>query len=401
MGRAWGMLRSACCVVAVLGLAACATLPRNPVPAALESQATVVGMGAKSIRYWGDQLPPNADALVREKWAQTRAARPQVMARGGRPVVNFLALSGGGSDGAFGAGLLVGWTARGDRPEFDVVTGVSTGALTAPFAFLGPRYDDALKQVFTQSTTSDIANAHPLRGLLGGEALASNLPLAGIIAFYVNDAFLREVAAEYLRGRRLLIGTTNLDAQRPVIWDMGRIATSGEPGALELFRKVLLASAAIPAVFPPGFVEVAANGTVYDEMHVDGGTTREVFLVPTQFMASKVDASLGIRPIRRTYIIRNGRVAPEWKAVKARTLSIAGRSISTLIKNQGIGDLYELYAFAKRNAMDFNLAYIPGDFPDTSTSAFDPTYMTALYDLGFKLGSSKHTWQKVPPRWVP
>ncbi|HET7211618.1 MAG TPA: patatin family protein, partial [Methyloceanibacter sp.] len=164
------------------------------------------------------------------------------------------------------------------------------------------------------------------------DSLASNAPLAKIVAFYVNDAFLQEVAEEHRKGRRLLIGTTNLDAERPVVWDMGQIAVSGRPEALELFRKVLLASAAIPAVFPPGFVKVAADGAVY-EMHVDGGATREVFLIPTQFMAKKADGTLGINPVRRAYIIRNGRVAPEYKAVKAKTLSIAGRAVSSLIKS--------------------------------------------------------------------
>ena len=132
-------------------LAGCASaIARNPVPATLEGQAEVVGMGQAPIRFWGDELPPNADALVKEKWAQVRANRPELLRQGKRPVINFLALSGGGSDGAFGAGLLGGWTASGTRPEFDLVTGVSTGALTAPFAFLGPRYDDALKKVFTE-----------------------------------------------------------------------------------------------------------------------------------------------------------------------------------------------------------------------------------------------------------
>jgi predicted acylesterase/phospholipase RssA len=354
-------------------------------------------MGSSPIRYWGDTLPPNADAMVKEKWAQVRANRPQFLAKG-RPTVNMLAISGGGSDGAFGAGLIAGWTASGKRPEFDVVTGVSTGALTAPFVFLGPRYDAALKDVYTQSTTADIADAQPVRGLLGGDALASNAPLAKVIASYVTPEFLAEVAAEYRKGRRLLIGTTNLDAQRPVIWDMGQIAAIGTPEALDLFRKVLLSSAAIPAVFPPGFISVDADGSIYDEMHVDGGATREVFLLPTQFMASKIDPTIGVHPIRRVYIIRNGRVAPEWKAVKARTLSIAGRAVSTLIKNQGIGDLYELYEFSKRNGADYNLAVIPGDFPDTSTSAFDPKYMTALFDKGFSLAEAGYAWKKVPPR---
>ncbi|HEU4475666.1 MAG TPA: patatin family protein, partial [Methyloceanibacter sp.] len=172
--------------------------------------------------------------------------------------------------------------------------------------------------------------------------------------------------------RQLLIGTTNLDAERPVIWDMGAIAVSGWPESLELFRKVLLASAAIPAVFPPGFVKVAAEGAVYDEMHVDGGATREVFLVPTQFMAKTVDGRLGINPERRAYIVRSAGVSPEYKPVKAKTLSIAGRAVSSLIKSQGVGDLYEL--FSKKNGIDYNLAYIPGDFPDTSTQAFDAAW---------------------------
>jgi predicted acylesterase/phospholipase RssA len=335
--------------------------------------------------------------MVDEKWAQVRAARPELLAKGRRPLVTSLSVSGGGSDGAFGAGLLVGWTASGKRPEFDIVTGVSTGALTAPFAFLGPRYDAALKDVFTQTSLKDVAVAHPLKGLLGGASLASNAPLAKVIAHYVNDEFLKEVAEEHRKGRRLLIGTTNLDAQRPVIWDMGRIASSGHAKSLELFNTVLLASAAIPAVFPPGFIKVAVNGGVYEEMHVDGGTTREVFLVPTQFMTKNVDRRLGIRPIRRAYIIRNGRVAPEWKAVKPRTLSIAGRSISTLIKNQGIGDLYELYEFTRRNGIGYNLAYIPGDFPDTSADAFDQKYRTALFDLGYQLAAGGYQWRKKPP----
>jgi len=380
-------------------LAGCAAaMVRNPVPPTLEGDAAVVGMGASPIRYWGDELPPNADAMVKEKWAQVRANRPEMLRSGRRPVVNFLALSGGGSDGAFGAGVLGGWTASGKRPEFDLVTGVSTGALTAPFAFLGPKYDEALKKVFTESDTKDIAIMQPVRGLLGGDSLASNAPLAKVVAFYVNEAFLQEVAAEHRKGRRLLIGTTNLDAERPVIWDMGAIATSGRPESLELFRKVLLASAAIPAVFPPGFVKVAAGGAVYDEMHVDGGATREVFLVPTQFMGQKAVGRLGINPIRRAYIIRNGHVAPEYKAVKAKTLSIAGRAVSSLIKSQGVGDLYELYVFAQKNNIDYNLAYIPGDFHDTSTQAFDPVYMTKLYDLGFSMAQAGYPWKKVPPR---
>jgi Patatin-like phospholipase len=377
-------------------LIGCASLPRDPVPPAFAEKAAV--FEGVQVRYWGDSAPENFDALGAEKWAQVKAKRPHLLKTGTRPQISFLAVSGGGSDGAFGAGLLVGWTARGNRPEFDIVTGISTGALTAPFAFLGPRYDPALKAVYTTYSTDQLVTKQPVRGLLGGEALSSNAPLARVIAGYVTESFMQEVAHEHNRGRRLLIGTTNLDAQRPVIWDMGKIATSGDPRALALFRNVLLASAAIPGVFPPVHIKVEAEGQVHEEMHVDGGTTNQVFLLPTQIKTGRMDAKLGITPIRRLYIVRNGRVAPEFKAVKASTLAIAGRSISTLIKTQGIGDLYQMYELARSNNVAYNLAYIPGDFPDTSTEAFDRQYMSKLFDIGFELGQSGKAWKTTPPR---
>jgi hypothetical protein len=364
-------------------------------PAFADKAAVIEGV---QVRYWGDRAPDNIGALAAEKWAQVRANRPELLTKGTRPQISFLAISGGGSDGAFGAGLLVGWSARGNRPEFDIVTGISTGALTAPFAFLGSRYDPALKAVYTTYSTDQLVKKQAVRGLLGGEALSSNAPLAAVIASYINEGFLTEVAHEHARGRRLLIGTTNLDAQRPVIWDMGKIATSGDPQALALFRNVLLASAAIPGVFPPVHVKVQVEGKVHEEMHVDGGTTNQVFLLPTQIRTGGTDAKLGISPIRRLYIIRNGRVAPEFKAVKASTLAIAGRSISTLIKTQAIGDLYQMYELARNNGISYNLAYIPGDFPDTSNEAFDQEYMSKLFDLGFELGQSGSAWKKTPPR---
>jgi hypothetical protein len=167
---------------------------------------------------------------------------------------------------------------------------------------------------------------------------------------------------------------------------------------LELFRSVLLASAAIPGVFPPVFIKVQAEGQAREEMHVDGGTTNQVFLLPTQITTGGIDAKLGINPIRRLYIIRNGRLDPEFKVVKASTLAITGRSISTLIKTQGIGDLYQMYEFARRNRIEYDLAYIPGDFPDTSKESFDTVYMSRLFDLGFQLGKDGHPWAKSPPR---
>lgn len=369
---------------------------RNAVPVALENSAHVAGMETETIRFWGDELPPNTAAYRAKRAAQLR--RSGAVARsGGRPVLTSLALSGGGPYGAYGAGFLAGWTAAGTRPKFDVVTGVSTGALSAPFAFLGPKYDPALKHVFTQTQTKDVALLRPIKGLLGGSAVSSNAPLAAIIAHWVTPSFLAEVAAEHRKGRRLLVGTTNLDAGRPVIWDMGEIASSGRPGSVELFRNVLLASAAIPAAFPPSFIKVTADGYSFEEMHVDGGTTREVFLAPTQLTVGSIDHELGVKPTRRFYVILNGYASPQYKAVKPHMMDIAGRAVATLLTNQGVGDLYRLYEFCQRNDIAFNLAYIPEDVADTSTQAFDPVYMTELYNVGYEMARRGYRWHKQPP----
>lgn len=326
-----------------------------------------------------------------------KVARPHLFKPGARPTFSFLTISGGGSDGAFGAGLLVGWSGKGTRPEFEIVTGVSTGSLSAPFAFLGKHYDPILKEIYTKYSTKDLLTKHAVRGVVGGSSLASSKPLAQVIAKYVDQAFMAEIAKAHETGRRLLIGTTNLDEQRPVIWDMGEIASSGHPEAIHLFRNILLASASIPGVFPPVFINVVADGKTYDEMHVDGGTTQQVFLLPGQIQAASVERKTGVRPRRRVYIIRNGRVGPERKVIKAGTLSIATRSVSTLIKYQGIGDLYKMYEFTKRNGIQYRLSYIPAGFPDTSTEPFDTVYMTKLFNLSHGLGYKGYRWQKKPP----
>jgi predicted acylesterase/phospholipase RssA len=368
---------------------------RVAVPDTLVNQASVANMAL--IRFWGDEKPPQLNEIVKEKYLQTKSARPKIVRKGARPTLNFLAISGGGSDGAFGAGLLAGWSEKGTRPEFEIVTGISTGALIAPFAFLGKRYDPVLKEIYTKYTTKDFLTKRPIRGLVGGDALSDNKPFQRLIAKYVDAGLMAEIAKEHNRGRRLLIGTTNLDAQRPVIWDAGKIAASGHPQALELLRKIFLASASIPGAFPPVYINVNADGKPFQEMHVDGGTTTQVFLMPSQLMVKDIDRKYSIRARRTIYVIRNGRLSPETEPVRDRTLSIASRSISTLIKNQGIGDLYRLHAFSRKNKMRFKLAYIPGDFKNTSTEAFDRAYMIKLFDLGKKLGRAGYKWKTTPP----
>lgn len=385
--------RLALLLLAALTAGCAATLPRNVLPERLADEAEVSGLD--NVRMWGDAPPEQLRAIINSEMQRSVAAA--VERAKNEPVSNFLAISGGAEDGAFGAGLLTGWTAAGTRPQFDLVTGVSAGALIAPFAFLGPRKDPELKAMFTQYGREDILSADVLSGIFGGPALADSAPLARLIAKYVDKQFLHEIAEERRKGRVLLIGTTNLDAQRPVIWDMGRIAMSGDPQAISLFRKILLASASVPGVFPPVQIQVRADGRDYDEMHVDGGVTQQVFVAPTALDFKDIDRIAGQRVKRRLFILRNGKITPEWQPVQDRMLSTAGRSISTLIKNQGIGDLYRIHATAARDGMDFNLATIPPSFEYKSDEPFDLGYMRALYKVGYDLGRVGYRWTKAPP----
>ena len=371
----------------------CATLrERNAVPEAYSEYASVPNL--PSVRMWGDALPLDLDFKLEQYIEQRKAA---IAAGEARSELNFLAISGGGSNGAFGAGLLVGWTETGTRPTFDLVTGVSTGALAAPFAFLGPAYDGQLQQIYTQISDGDIYKKRGLVAGLAGSSFADSHPLRAMIDAYVTDDLLAAIAAEHDKGRRLSVATTNLDAQRPVYWNMGEIASIGGSYGRKLFGDVLLASASVPGVLPPVHIEVEAGGALFEEIHVDGGTSREVYLLPEVFSIKEIDRRLGRRQKRHLYVIRNGKTTPEYKVVKASTLPIMGRSISTLIKNQSDGDIYRLYATSQRDKIDFNVASIPPSFDYKAESEFDKGYMNALFSMGYQLGSRGYSWDKVPP----
>lgn len=391
--RSMRVLRPAFVFLVALSCAGCATINvRDVVPERLADEAELAGM--PNIRIWGDaSVAPLMMSLQHSP--KSRALSRARRAEGQQPPFNILAISGGGEDGAFGAGLLVGWGDGGTRPDFDVVTGVSAGALTAPFVYLGRSRDADLKKVFTGYTRSEIYDPG-IMPLLGGSSLVDSSPLERLIASYVDARFLRDVAVERSKGRILLIGTTNLDAQRPVLWDMGRIAMSGHPQALSLFRKILLASASIPGVFPPVLIKVRAHGRDYDELHVDGGVTQQVFVPSLPRAANDPDVTAQ-RSTRRMFVIRNGKISPEWEAIEAGLFSISRRSVSTLIKNQGIGDLHRIYARAQADGIDFNLAAIPSEFGVKWTKSFDPSYMQALYDEGYRAGVQGYRWKKAPP----
>lgn len=400
MLRCFGMGRVlAACLLAVVA-AGCARVERQPVPAALVSQATVPGLA--HVRFWGDEVPKDIYAFVQTHMPGVKRMASRSTLEKGRPLVEYLALSGGADDGAFGAGLLVGWSERGDRPKFEVVTGVSAGALIAPYVFLGPGYDQQLGELWTSFDASAVATPQVLAGLLGAEALADSTPLRNLIAKHVDRRMLNQIAQEYHNGRILMIGTTNLDAQRQVIWNMGEIATAArrDPEAVELFRNVLLASASLPGVFPPVHVKVRVGDQVFEEMHVDGGPARQVFLAPAQFSLRTFDKLYPQPPVRRVYVVRNGKLAPVYEAVKPNTFAISARSLFTVTKNQSIGDINQIYAMTQRDGAEFRLASIPASFNVQSGQPFDPVYMKALFEVGYSLGRQGYPWTRTPPEAV-
>ena len=305
----------------------CAGPGRGPaVPRELQDRAIVAGM--PDIRTWGDSISPAFRANVLEALQRKRADWAAAGNAEHPPAGTGLAVSGGGANGAFGAGLLCGWTQKGDRPKFEIVTGISTGALIAPFAFLGSDHDAVLREVYTSISTSSILKKRSLLEGLTSDALADNRPLWKLLAKYVNQPLLEAIAAEYKKGRLLLIGTVNLDSRRSVIWNIGSIAASQDPEALRLVHSILIASAAIPAAFPPVMIDVEVDGRKFQEMHVDGGCLNEVFLYPTSFVPLEVAKANRVTRERVVYVIRNSRLDPDWSAVQRRTLSIAERAIS-------------------------------------------------------------------------
>ena len=380
------------------GLAAC-TLPvrEAAVPQSATTRAQIPGI--PHARYFADT---DIDLMVQETLAARQREidwRRQQGLTGPLPETDLLAVSGGGADGAFGAGVLTGWTKTGTRPEFKLVTGVSTGALTAPFAFLGPDWDAQLTAVYTGISPDDVFQRRGLTAAIWNDALTDSSPLFQLISRYATEDMLAAIAREYGKGRLLLIGSTDLDAGRPVLWNIGAIAASHAPGALTLFRKILLASAAIPGAFPPVLFDVEVDGVKYQEMHVDGGAVAQMFLYPPALAQSEALRTDIPRPIN-AWLIRNSRLDPDWATINRRTMSIAQAAIATMIQSSGMNDVTRIYQTARRDHIDYNLAYIGSDFAMQPEQEFDPAYMRALYAYGNAKALAGDAWLKRPP-WVP
>jgi hypothetical protein len=380
--------------IVALMVAACSHPDRLPsVPRADTARAQPLGIA--NARFFADSdaslmIQEGTRALARE--IATLRAEGKTPSSTNLPPAYFLAVSGGGDNGAFGAGLMNGWSESGSRPEFKIVTGVSTGALIAPFAFLGPDYDPALKEVYTTMTADKVFRARGLAAALFDDAMADTSPLAAVIAKYADDKMFAAIAREYNEGRLLLIGTTDLDAQRPVIWNVGAIAASGKPGALQLFQKILRASAAIPGLFQPVMIDVELDGKQYQEMHVDGGAIAQLFLYPPTIEANRL-----LKRKRVAYVIRNARLDPDYAMAERRTVTIAGRAINTMLAASGQNDVLRTYFISQRDGVEYNLAYIGADFTVEKKGEFEQAYMQALFQYGYDQAKAGREWHKLPP----
>lgn len=360
-----------------LALSACTSLPRTPYTAADASTSRVLDIDG--LRRYADD-PVTKFSFDKDNSTATKS---------------YLALSGGGADGAYGVGVLNGWSAAGTRPAFSVVSGVSTGGLIAPFAFLGSQYDDTLREVYTSGIAESLLSDASIMRVLFGSGLFGNKRLRELVARYVGPEILEQVARENARGRRLLVVTTDLDTQRTAIWDMGKIAAVGTPEALKLFRDVMAASASIPLVFPPILIDAEGQGRRFQEMHVDGGVTAPVLTLPEALLFQ--DSRLPARTKLDIYILVNKKIERNFELVSNSTIDVASRSLSAITQSQTRSIIFSTYDFAKRNHLGFHLSYIARDYPAPPSEGFDTAYMRALYQYGYEKAASRQAWTSTLP----
>jgi len=391
------VLRLLTLLTTVLVLSGCAGLTRNPVPLADGPRATIPGM--LDVRAWATSP---SEAMERDFALSFKQEKPGTFVRraDGRIVYPQLALSGGGPNGAFGAGFLQGWSESGQRPVFKIVTGVSTGAMIAPFAFLGSAYDDRIKHFYTTTATQDIFSMprSMLLQVLRGEAVADSAPLAALIANDLDMALLERIAAAHAEGRRLYIGTVDLDAQRFVVWNMGLIAQVGTPQALQLFRDVVLASASVPLAVQPVFFEVDVDGRRYDEMHVDGAVGLRVFYNGGLFRTSVVrKREVAEQTYEDVYIIHNGQLSAQAEHTDRTLRAIGLRTLRALSLGATSGDLFRIYLQTGAEDAGFHWVTMPDGVEVRGDELFDPAKMRQLFSLGYEMARKGPRWETQPP----
>jgi hypothetical protein len=380
------LLRQSLVVFLLVLVAGCASLPRTYFTEQQQAIAQIPGI--PGARYWADASAQDFAPVIHMR--EMRAVADTLGS------MDFLAISGGAADGAFGAGMLTGLSERGERPQFVFVSGVSAGALIAPLAFLGPAYDGELKRAWTSGIAASLGEGGVLSLLFSQEP--RRIALYDLVAGFVDQQLLDKIAAEHRRGRRLAVVTTNIDAQRPVVWDLGAIAASGDPGALELFRNVLTASASIPGAFAPTQIEVEAGGKRFTELHVDGGATLQIFTIPESILIHDLPEDAKAYGIpARFFVIVNNRLKPEFEIVEGSTVPLLTRSLSSLIKTHARLTLVATLEFTRARRIGFNLTYIGDDFPTEPKSSFETPYMRSAYRHGFEKAASGQAWRQDIP----
>lgn len=389
-------------LAAAIALSGCAGQRSLPAPGEAEAGLARIADMPEGVqaRFWGDLADAQADehlSLVREQIA-ARIRAEGTAPNGGS--YDVLALSGGGPDGAFGAGLLNGWSDRGGwpetstRPEFSLVTGISVGALIAPFAFLGPDYDDELERLFTNTRAADVVRFNIFDAIFGYTLGVTDIrPFEDILNVVVTPELVQRIAQEHAKGRRLWIGTTNLDAERPMIWDIGAIAQSDYPRKAQLIRRILFASSAIPGAFPPVEFPVEIDGELYSEMHVDGSVTRQLFIYPSNIaLGERVGQEVGGMRPGTIYLVRNSTLVPDYEPVDAALLRILERSLFTLTNALALGDILNIEQQAQSEGWRLLLGSVPPEFDVPAVDFFDQRYMRALYELGYERAVNGIAW---------
>ncbi|WP_037381507.1 patatin-like phospholipase family protein [Sinorhizobium americanum] len=362
-------------------LAGCMAPDRIPYGPKAASAASVEGFG--DIRIYAD----SSGSLP-----QGRAWLPILKHK----EINYLVLSGGGAGGAFSVGALKAWSDKGQRPEFDMVSGVSTGALIAPYAFLGPAYDKALVDLYTSGVAQELVDVRFLpRGLLGA-SLLNQEPLRKMVERYLTHDTLARIAAEHRKGRRLLVLTSNLDSQRAVIWNMGAIADSNRPDALQLFQDIIIASASIPGLYPAVLIKAQAGGRMFEEMHSDGGAASQILTIPEGWIANAEEDEWPKGPKFNMYILVNNALMPEFAMTTNNTLIVMARANSFLIKAQTRSALLATYAYAQKTGIRFRMASINAQVSYDMTDPFNTNYMRAVYNLGYARMASDSLWKDRP-----
>jgi hypothetical protein len=363
-----------------------------PIPSDLVDIAQVPGF--HGVRAFGDGTARGAADLWGTGGLSGFTSHDAVAGKG---PLRVLAISGGGSNGAFGAGVLAGWSEAGNRPEFDIVTGVSAGALAAPFAFLGTAFDPQMDRLFTGLSSDSIMKTRPRVLAIFSDALASPEPMRALIDRHFDDDMMRAVAREHARGRRLFVGTTHVYAGRLVTWDIGAIASTGKPEAMDLIHKVLLSSASVPILLPPVYIEVEARGRRFHEMHMDGSMTRQLFVSAPGLDWAKVMQAHRHHGRPEFYAIRNGRAMSEYMVMPPRVAALGEHAMYLMSQSQGVADLYVVYTQAQRANAQFRAAWIGDDFEAPWDQWYDPRYVQSLFAHGRARAASGEVWRSVPP----